>query len=137
MRHHTKDKGDTGTANVIADLLLKKIQVCLPISEHLPFDLVGVKEDGTLIRVSVKYRSVKNGIITVPFYSSYSDSKGVHKKAVNKKLIDILAIYCPETKKVYYINPYEFDKTLTIRIEKTKNNQNKNIKLAENYLMVP
>lgn len=40
MKHHTKDKGDKGTGNVIADLLSKGIQICLPLSEHLPFDLI-------------------------------------------------------------------------------------------------
>lgn len=136
MKHHTKDKGDKGTGNVIADLLSKGIQVCLPLSEHLPFDLIAVKEDGTLQRVSVKYREIKNGCVSVSFRSSYSDSKGVHTKHINKSLIDLLAIYCPETSSVYYVNPHKFEKNVTLRIEETKNNQTKGINLAKDYLMV-
>jgi hypothetical protein len=137
MRHHTKDKGDKGTGNVIADLLSKGIQVCLPLSEHLPFDLIAVKEDGRLMRVSVKYRTLKKGSVIVAFTSSYSDSHGVHIKAVNKSLIDLLAIYCPDSKEVYYVIPSQFDKTVTLRVEESKNNQIKGINLAKDYLMVP
>lgn len=137
MKHHTKDKGDKGTGNVIADLLSKGIQVCLPLSEHLPFDLIAVKQNGSLLKVSVKYRTLTKGCVYVAFSSSYSDSHGVHTKAVNKDLIDLLAIYCPETKEVYYVTPSEFDKSVTLRIEESKNNQTKGVNLAKNYLLVP
>jgi hypothetical protein len=137
MKHHTKDKGDKGTGNVIADLLSKGIQVCLPLSEHLPFDLIAVKQDGSLLKVSVKYRTLAKGCVYVAFSSSYSDSHGVHTKAVNKDLIDLLAIYCPETKEVYYVIPSEFDKSVTLRIEESKNNQTKGVNLAKDYLLVP
>ena len=38
--HHTKDKGDLGLTKIISDLTEKEFKVLLPISEHLPFDLV-------------------------------------------------------------------------------------------------
>jgi len=137
MKHHTKDKGDKGTGKVIADLLSKGIQVCLPLSEHLPFDLIAVKNDGTLMRVSVKYRTVIRETVSVAFKSSYSDSHGVHIKDVDKSLIDLLAIYCPETNLVYYVLPSNFDKSVTLRIKESKNNQTKGVNLAKDYLMVP
>jgi hypothetical protein len=136
MKHHTKDKGDTGTAQVIADLLLKGISICLPLSEHLPFDLVGVKDSGELIRIQVKYRTAVRGTVTVPFKSSYSDSKGVHTKKTNKGLIYIVAIYCPDTRKVYYCNPKDFGEVITLRLTAPKNNQKKNIFMADNYLVL-
>jgi hypothetical protein len=122
---------------VIADLLSKGIQVCLPLSEHLPFDLIAVKQDGSLLRVSVKYRTLKKGSVYVVFSSSYSDSHGVHTKEIDKNLIDLLAIYCPETKEVYYVIPSNFDKSVTLRVEESKNNQTKGVNLAKNYLLVP
>lgn len=137
MRHHTKDKGDKGTGHVIADLLSKEVQVCLPLSEHLPFDLIAVKPDGTLMRVSVKYRTLKKGTVSVAFSSYYSDSQGFHAKAVDKSLIDLLAIYCPESKEVYYVIPLQFDKSVTLRVEESKNNQTKGVNLAKDYLTVP
>lgn len=134
MQHHTKDKGDIGTAQVISDLSFKGISICLPLSEHLPFDLVGVKNNGDLLRISVKYRTVVKGRIEVPFKSSYSDSRGVHVKKISKDFIDIVAIYCPDTNKVYYCNPKEFGDVITLRVEPSKNNQKKGIFFAEDYL---
>jgi len=58
MRHHTKDKGDVGLTRVMADLVAHDIQVALPISEHLPFDLIAIHPTGDLRRVSVKYRAM-------------------------------------------------------------------------------
>lgn len=50
MRHHTKDKGDIGLGCVIADLLKHDIQVALPVSEHLPFDLIAIHPYGDMIK---------------------------------------------------------------------------------------
>jgi hypothetical protein len=55
MRHKTKDKGDLGVAKTIPDLLNHQIRCCVPLSEHLPFDLIAVMPDfATLRRVQVK-----------------------------------------------------------------------------------
>jgi len=89
------------------------------------------------MRVSVKYRTLSKGSVMVVFSSSYSDSHGVHTKAVDKSLIDLLAIYCPETSEVYYVIPSHFDRSVTLRIEQPKNNQTKGINLAKDYLIVP
>jgi hypothetical protein len=48
MRHHTKDKGDIGLACAMADLVKHDIQVALPMSEHLPFDLIAIHPMGYL-----------------------------------------------------------------------------------------
>jgi hypothetical protein len=95
MRHHTKDKGDAGLGFVIADLLSNRIQVALPISEHLPFDCIAIDEDNNLIRVSVKFRAKKNGVVSVPLKSSWSDKYGTHTVKHDKKSYDCIAIYCP------------------------------------------
>lgn len=137
MIHHTKNKGDLGTAKVLTDLLTKNIQICLPLSEHMPFDLIGVKETGEVLKISVKYREVKKGAVYVSFTSSYADKNGSHFKAINKDLIDYLAIYCPDTDEVYYVNPKKFDKNVTLRIKQSKNNQTAGINFAKDYLMVP
>ena len=65
MRHHTKDKGDIGLGFVIADLFSHGIQVALPISEHLPFDLIAISEHRKLARVSVKYRTATGSCLAL------------------------------------------------------------------------
>lgn len=36
---------------------------------------------------------------------------------MNKSLIDVVAIYCPETKKCYYLDPNKFGGTVTLRVD--------------------
>ena len=57
MRHHTKDKGDEGLGQVIGDLMSNGVQVAVPLSEHLPFDLIAIGEGGAMRRVQVRYRA--------------------------------------------------------------------------------
>ena len=51
---NTKNKGDRGVGFVIASLMAQDIHVALPISEHLPFDMIAIKEN-SLSRLSVKH----------------------------------------------------------------------------------
>ena len=69
--HHTKTKGDLGVLKSQADLCSKGYLVCLPLSEHAPFDLV-VYKNANFQRVQVKSRTIdKNGCINVRFEHSY------------------------------------------------------------------
>lgn len=136
MKHHTKNKGDIGVGYVIADLMNRDIQVAIPISEHQAYDLIGVRENGEVLKISVKYRKLsKKRTIDLQLRSCYSDSNGFHIKKTDKNTINLIAIYCPETNKVYYINPNEFQESVILRIDLPKNNQNKGIRLASNYLV--
>ena len=133
MKHHTKDKGDKGVGFIIADLLKNGIQVAIPISEHLPFDLIAISKSGQLNKLSVKYKAMKNGRIEIPLKSSWSNKKGVHIKKSNKKIFDSTAIYCPDNEKCYYINNNEIGYNISLRILKPKK-KCKTIKYAKNYI---
>jgi hypothetical protein len=135
--HHTKEKGDLGVAKVIADLTEQGFVCLLPMSEHQDFDLVAYKQGGQYIRVQVKYRSARNGVITIPFRTCWSDKHGVHTQRTNKAEIDLFAAYCPETKGCYYFKPDIAESVVCLRISPTKNNQSKNVKLADDYKRVP
>jgi hypothetical protein len=136
--HHTKDKGDLGVYEVMADLGRHDIYSCIPISEHLPFDIVAVSHDGELRRIQVKYRSLsKIGNIVIELSSNHSDRNGVHKKPVDLNSFDCYALYCPQTDKVYYVRNDEIAhptrRCFTIRIEPPRNKQRQRINLASEY----
>lgn len=134
MRHHTKDKGDSGLGFVIADLLSKNIQVALPISEHLPFDCIIISENNELLRLSVKFRKKnKNGSLYVSYKSCWNDKHGTHIKQQNKMLFDGTAVYCPDTGKCYYIRNDETTKSFSLRLDTPKNNQRDKIKFANDF----
>jgi len=125
VRHHTKDKGDIGLACVIADLVRRNIQVALPISEHLPFDLIAIHPHGAMIRVSVKYRMMsKTGTVTVETRSMWADRNGTHHRRHHAGDYDAVAIYCPDTDKCYYLLASElWASGRTLRITSPANNQ--------------
>ncbi|MFA6711681.1 MAG: group I intron-associated PD-(D/E)XK endonuclease [Candidatus Caldatribacteriota bacterium] len=136
--HITKNKGDIGLGFVIADALSNNIQIALPLSEHLPFDCIFINKKGKMLRISVKYRKIdKSGNIGVAFKSTWSNSNGCQIRQYDKKEFDATAIYCPTTKKCYYIKNSEVQNLnmFTLRIKKPKKIQ-KTIRLAKNFAKI-
>jgi hypothetical protein len=132
LRHHTKDKGDIGLTCVMADLLKHDIQVALPVSEHLPFDLIAIHPRGTMAKVSVKYRVMtKTGAVTVLTRSSWNDRNGTHHRHHDPGDYDAVAIYCPDTDECYYLLASELSPSgRTLRITSPGNNQMTGVSLA-------
>lgn len=140
MPHHTKDKGDLAVGMVISDLLINGYTYAPLISEHLPFDLIAINPDTAELRkLQIKYCSLKaDGKIIVSLRSSYADRHGSHINHVDRSQFDAYAIFCPETKSIYYINCCEIPNNLasgfTLRIETPKNNQTIGINFANNFM---
>ena len=137
IRHHTKDKGDIGITQVCADLTLQGFQVCLPISEHLPFDLIGVSPDGmSLRRIQAKYRKLENGVITVCTKAQGLDAHAPYSRSRDLSKLDAFAIFCLDTRQVYYVNVCELRgcETFSLRVTPPANNQMKLVRFAERYL---
>lgn len=71
--HHTKLKGDIGVTFVIHDLSKRGFHICLPITEHAPFDLIAVGDQGAL-RIQVKYRdSTANGRMEANLFNAWGN----------------------------------------------------------------
>ena len=123
--HHTKCKGDLGVLKAQVDLFEQGFTVCVPLTEHAPFDLVAYR-DGEFRRVQVKYRSVDRfGKIDVKFSTCWSDAHGVHSVPIDKDAIELYCVYCPDTDQCYYLNPLEFGSNASLRVEAPKNGQEK------------
>lgn len=135
-QHHTKDKGDIGVLKAQADLATQGFTILLPLTEHQAFDLV-IYKDNCFRRVQVKYRSVKQGKLEIPFRSSWADQAGVHTVHIDKTQIDLYCVYCPETDQCYYFDPNQCERSITLRVDTPKNNQHRKIRLASDYRRVP
>jgi hypothetical protein len=134
--HHTKDKGDLGVAKVFADLVEKGFGILFPATEHAPFDLVAW--DGErFIRVQVKYRSARNGVIKLEFKSTWSDTHGVHIRPMDKASVDVVAIYCPDVDRCFYLDPSRHGGAVSVRLEPTKNCQKLGVTYAEPLSRLP
>ena len=135
MRHHTKDKGDIGLGCVMADLLKHDIQVALPISEHLPFDLIAIHPRGDVLKVSVKFRVMtKTGCIRIETRSMWNDRNGTHYRYHMAGDYDAVAIYCPDTDQCYYLLASELSRSgRTLRIAEPVNKQEAGIHMARRF----
>ena len=132
--HHTKGKADIGLAVVIADLAEKRYIPCIPLSEHQPYDLLVVLDDGAVVKLQVKYARLRNdGTVDIKFRSSWADKNGTHVKKYQENDFDFYAIYCPEKKVVLYI-PNTLNCPKRVRFEPPLNNQRKSVKWAHDYL---
>lgn len=138
-RHKTKDKGDFAVAKTIADFAKQGIKVCLPLSEHLPFDLIAVMPDmTTLRRIQVKYRKGNGtGALDLRFRSNYYDSQKIYSKPVDLNAIDTYAIYSSNIDQVVYFNVSEIPEGrggISLRFTPTKNNQSAGVRMVEDYV---
>lgn len=133
--HHTKTKGDIGVLKVQCSLAENGYTVLLPLTEHASYDLVAEKA-GAFRRIQVKYRSAYNGKIEVTFKNTWSDKSGRHVVQVDKNEVDLYAVYCPDTDKVYYFDPKEFSASITLRFTLPRNNNQKGFHLADNYTTI-
>ncbi|KGN34786.1 hypothetical protein N802_01640 [Knoellia sinensis KCTC 19936] len=134
--HHTKDKGDLGTAKAHADLVSQGFVVLFPATEHAAFDLVAYR-DSTFHRVQVKYRTAHLGAISVRFRSVWADRHGTHMKPLDKDEIDVLCIYCPDTDSCYYVRPNNHRQSVTLRVSPTRSGQVRGILTAEAFRVFP
>ena len=134
--HHTKDKGDLGTAKAHADLVGQGFMVLFPATEHAEFDLVAYRA-GAFHRIQVKYRSTHLGAISVRFRSVWADRHGTHMKPSDKAEVDVLCIYCPETDSCYYVRPLDHRQSVTLRVLPTLNGQVRNVLPADDFRRVP
>jgi hypothetical protein len=55
----------------------------------------------------------------------------------NKGDLGVLKAKCDLFQKGYYLNPSDFGKSVTLRVETPKNNQKKSVNLASDYREVP
>jgi hypothetical protein len=134
--HHTKDKGDLGVAKVFADLVEKGYALLFPATEHAPFDLVAW--DGErFIRLQVKYRSARRGVIKLQFRSVWNDKHGTHVRPMDKASVDVVALYCPEVDQCFYVDPSRLGGGVTLRLQPAANCQEVGVRYADQFRQVP
>jgi len=135
VRHHTKDKGDEGLGQVIGDLMSNGVQVAVPLSEHLPFDLIAIGETGAMRRVQVRYRASADAAhLRCELGGWWADRHGNHRHAFDASAIDVLAIYCPAPKTFIYLLADELPSAaVNLRLSSAKNGQVKRTRDASHF----
>ena len=137
--HITTTKGDIGVAKVTADLLEKGLQVLVPTAASVAYDLV-IYDGSKYFKAQVKYRTKNSsGILQVELRrTTMNNRKKMRRTFLTLKDVDIIAVYCPDTRECYYFLMTNLKvRTMSLRIDPTKNNQAKSVLWAKNYTNFP
>ncbi len=103
-RRNTKAVGDRSELEVMGALIRNGYRIALPFGENHRYDLIA--DDGErLYRVQVKTGRLRNGAIRVACHSSHAHRRRPGERSIRsyRGEVDYLAVYCPETKKVYLL----------------------------------
>ncbi len=134
--HETGRKGDIGVAAVTADLLEQNYEILIPISSCSPFDLA-VCNGTSLIRVQVKYATKKAGCVVAKLGRKVIYSNVVKRRRFEPGEVDVVAVYCPDTRQCYYIKTSQIGEYARFRLDASKNEHAVGVRLAEEYRKFP
>lgn len=128
---HTKQKGNLGYSSTLKELHKLGLNVFTEIGDYSKIDLI-VEYESKLIKLQIKYADDKKGIATLCCVKSGPNK---YKYKYTECDVDIFSVYLPTADKVIFIPAKEALKTntLTLRLEKSKNNQNKSVHYIDEY----
>jgi len=130
-KRDTKRIGDISEAQVITAFTKLGYDVLLPFGENHRYDLV-VDDGANLFRIQVKTGRVRDGVIKYNCSSSHAHRGGTARPYFGQ--IDYLAVYCPETEKVYILPEKELTATSAhLRLSPPRNNMVKSIRWARDF----
>jgi hypothetical protein len=135
-RRDTKAVGDRSELEVMGALIRNGYRIALPFGENHRYDLIA--DDGErLYRVQVKTGRLRNGAISFSCSSTQRADRSKAATWVSRPYtgeIDVLAVYCPQTKEVYLVPESELVNTRGhLRVDPTVNRQHKRIRWARRF----
>lgn len=124
--HDSKQKCDIAESAVETDLIKERFNVSCPKAEHLRYDLIAERQ-GLAFRVQIKYTKVRNNSLNVKLSSSYRTASAI--KVIPRMIgdYDILAAYCPDTDRCYYLADNEFDTSNSVNLYLGGQNSNRDM----------
>lgn len=134
--HEKKLKGDIGVAYAIARLTELGFTVSLPLSEHSSYDLI-YEKDNICKTGQVRYTTPKDGKLVVKLRSVWASKKGNHIKKHQPGDFDVLIVFNPENKEVYFVPESELidiEQFVTLRLIPTKGNRVYKTRYTKDYL---
>lgn len=130
-KRDTKRVGDRSEAKVLAALIDAGYDVSVPFGENQRYDLI-IDDGSALFRVQVKTGRLRDGVIIYNCSSSHAHRGGVSRPYFGQ--IEYLAVYCPDTGKVYMLPEEELTSTNAhLRVSPARNNMVKTIRWASRF----
>lgn len=129
-----KVKGELTEQIVIVELMKKGIICSKPLGDNQVYDLV-IELNSKLYKVQIRTCYKINNSLKISFKNNRLNFKKSYSISISKK-VDFFMGYSYETKKIYIIDQKILKKntnSVHLKLNKTKNNQEKNIKKACYY----
>lgn len=137
---NTSQRGLEGHTAVLNRLVQLGFEVLLPWGDHLGYDLAYYEtSEARLFRIQCKVAWLSSDGNYLIFNTSTVSAGGREmwkkKKTGYEGRAEYFAVYSPDTGKIYILSVSEAPKTssMRLRLQATKNNQEKNVKWASNY----
>lgn len=138
MSRHENHKavGEKGVLCVLAEFAKYDIPVSIPFSDNLPYDFIA-DVNGKLFRIQVKSSSYSDTNGSISFYITTNNWYSKTTKKYNQSDCDVIVCYDLNNSYTYLLTPSQFvdRKSVTIRQQPAKNNQNKGCNLHENFII--
>src|SRR5690349_539477 len=127
--------GEKSEGQIISRLLRTGKTVLKPFGDNQRYDLV-LDEGDRFVRIQCKTGRLRHGAIVFPTCSSYAH-RGLGKRDYRGQA-DVFAVYCPDTDACYLV-PVDATgmRACTLRVEKSRNGQAKNVRLAADFELAP
>ena len=140
MKNNSKAAGDVAEIVASAELIKAGYIVSRPLSDNAPYDII--YDDGVqLRRAQVKGRSPYEGKIAVELYCNARSYSGKYNRDDFDDIIivnlDTYEVAIVDAKKEKLFDSDASYKTFSLRIQKALNNQTKNVKMFNDYKIVP
>ena len=131
----TKEKGNIGEAVILSEFVKRGIQCSLPFGDAARYDLIA-EFNGKLNKIQIKYcaQITENNSIICPCASSTNHTTNKHYTTYEND-VDYIACYIQPLDKSILIPIKEVgkQKSITVRITPTSNNQQKGIHYLDDF----
>ena len=129
---HSKEKGALGEAEIICDLISQGFPAFKEFGDNSKVDLIALINN-VPIKIQVKsYHSGKNGAVGI----GPKKSGPGYRFTYTRGQIDVFAVYVYDRDLILYVSAKKIIESggLSIRLDATKNNQQKGVHKASDYI---
>ena len=133
--NNSRSVGNIGESVALCEFTKRRIPVFIPFGQNTPVDLLIYVND-KFLKIQVKTtQKIQDG--HMQFELCRTNGFTFEKYPYTDKDTDYFFLYCIENDSSYLIDIDEVKniQTVTLRLNKPKNNQTKGIRLAENYIL--
>lgn len=131
MRDNSKTIGDLAELKAATMFAEQGCYVSRPLTDNAPYDLI-VDQDGKLLKVQVKARSERNGVVSTEIRSCMRG----YTHFYTKEDWDLLVVYNIDDGSLAVLDWDDIgDKiVVNLRTQRPKNNQKKGVMMFEDYI---